>query len=125
MPGPFCTFQGVVLQCGLLAEPIWTFVVTINTFIMIAGGPGPRAWAAEKSSSGKTRWILCFGIWAFVIFIAIFGLLFIEPLHPEKGNYCTLDLSRPLTIDNHAGAGWCWIDAKYFWERIFFFYGRR
>ena len=125
MSGPFCTFQGVVLQCGLLAEPIWTFVVTINTFIMLVGGPGPRAWAADKSSSGKARWIVCFGIWTFILFIGVCGLLFIEPFHPENGTYCILDSSRQLMIDNYAGAGWCWINANYFWERIFFFYGTR
>ena len=27
-----------------------------------------------------------------------------------------------LRIDNNAGAGWCWIEADYFWERIFFLY---
>jgi hypothetical protein len=28
----------------------------------------------------------------------------------------------PLILDNQAGAGWCWIAADYFWERIFFHY---
>lgn len=29
-----------------------------------------------------------------------------------------------LTLDNNAGAGWCWIDQAYFWERIFFHYSK-
>jgi hypothetical protein len=124
MPGPFCTFQGVVLQIGLLAGPIWTLVVTINTFLIVAGGPRRRAWVTEKSASGKARWILCFGIWTFILFIALFGLIFIEPFHPENGNYCIPLSSNVLIIDNNAGAGWCWINADYFWERIFFFYGK-
>ena len=124
MPGPYCTFQGLVLQCGLLGGAIWTFVVTLNTFILIAGGPSRRAWIVEKSASGKGRWIICIGIWTFILFIGLFGLLFIQPFHPEKGTYCTYRFrSCQLTSDNHAGAGWCWIDAQFFWERIFFFYG--
>ena len=124
MPGPYCTFQGLVLQCGLLGGAIWTFVVTLNTFLLIAGGPNRRAWVAEKSASGKGRWIICIGIWLFILFIGVFGILFIQPFHPERGTYCILPRSFQLiTSDNHAGAGWCWIDAEYFWERIFFFYG--
>ena len=28
-------------------------------------------------------------------------------------------------VDNHSGAGWCWIAANHFWERIAFFYGKK
>jgi hypothetical protein len=123
MPGPYCTYQGLVLQCGLLAGSIWTFVVTVNTSIWIVGRPSIRAWLAEKCTSGKSRWFFCFGIWLFILFIGVFGLVFIQPFHPERGPYCIHPRSCQLILDNHAGAGWCWIDADYFRERIFFFYG--
>jgi uncharacterized membrane protein len=72
--------------------------------------------------SGKGRWFLCLGIWLFIIFISVVGLILIEPLNPEKGPFCIYYSNLSLTIDNNAGAGWCWIGKDYYYERIFFHY---
>ena len=92
LPGPYCTFQGLILQVGLLAQPLWALVVAVNTFILIAGGPRRSSWVMDKSSSGKGRWFLVAGIWVFVFLIAFSGLLFIQPFHPESGPFCTQSL---------------------------------
>jgi hypothetical protein len=80
---------------------------------------------AEKSMSGKLRWFLCLGIWSFVLLISTVGIWLIEKIHPERGPFCTPQQTHlKLTLDNNAGAGWCWIDQAYFWERIFFHYSK-
>jgi hypothetical protein len=85
--GPYCTVQAVGLIFGVLASAIWTFVFTVNTFLLLAGGRNTRAWLIEKSNSGWERWVVCFALWIFILFSALFG--FIEPLDPNKGPYCT------------------------------------
>jgi hypothetical protein len=88
LPGRLCTFQGWLLNTGDISSAIWSFVIAGHTFFLLAGGRQWRSWVAEKSSSGKARWILCFCIWFFVIFISSIGLVLIEKLHPEKGPFC-------------------------------------
>lgn len=42
---------------------------------------------------------------------------------PKRVHSVSHPLENPdLTLDNQAGAGWCWISAPYFYERIFFHY---
>jgi hypothetical protein len=94
--GPYCTFQAVALISGVLGSAVWTFVITLNTFLLLAGGRNTRAWLIEKSNSGWERWVFCIAIWIFILFSALFG--FIEPLDPEKGPYCMLPEGNPLTF---------------------------
>jgi len=84
--GPYCTFQAVGLIAGVIGSAIWTLVITLNTFLLLAGGRNTRAWVIEKTNSGWARWVLCIAIWAFILFGALFG--FIEGSSPEKGPYC-------------------------------------
>ena len=128
--GPYCTFQAVGLISGDIGSAIWTFVITLNTFLLLAGGRNTRAWVIEKSTSGWGRWVVCFFIWVFILFSGLFGLIFIEPFGSAKGPYCTIpalaspDLEPRLTkLDDQSGAGWCYIGSNHFWERIFFTYG--
>jgi hypothetical protein len=86
--GPICTFQGIVINSGDIASALWSFVIAVHTFFLLAGGHRRQTWVARKSTSGKARWFLCLGIWLFVLFIGIVGLILIEPLHPEKGPFC-------------------------------------
>jgi G protein-coupled glucose receptor regulating Gpa2 len=125
LPGSVCTLQGFLINSGDIASAIWSFVIAAHTFFLLAGGRGWRSWVAEKSMSGKFRWFLCVGIWLFVLFISTIGLWLIEKIHPERGPFCMPNkrIFR-LTLDNNAGAGWCWIDQAYFWERIFFHYSK-
>ena len=88
--GPSCTLQGFLLNCGDIGSAIWSFVIAMHTFFLLAGGRKWRTWVAERSTSGKSRWFLCIGIWLFILFIGIIGPVVIEPLHPEKGPFCTL-----------------------------------
>jgi hypothetical protein len=88
--GPTCTLQGFLINTGDISSAIWSFVIAMHTFFLLAGGRGWRTWVADKSTSGKSRWLLCMGIWVFVLFIGIIGPIAIEPLHPEKGPFCTL-----------------------------------
>jgi len=94
--GPYCTFQAVTLIGGVLGSAIWTFVITLNTFLLLVGGRNMRAWLIEKSNSGWERWVVCIAVWTFIIFSALFG--FIEPLDPQKGPYCMHPKCYPLTF---------------------------
>ena len=85
--GPYCAFQAVGLISGVIGSAIWTFVITVHTFLFLAGGPNMRAWVIEKSNSGWGRWAVCIAIWLFIIFSGLFGF-FIQPFEPEKGPYC-------------------------------------
>jgi hypothetical protein len=86
--GPSCTLQGFLINSGDIGSAIWSFVIAFHTFFLLAGGRKWRTWVAEKSMSGKGRWFLCIGIWLFIIFIGVIGLILIEPLNPEKGPFC-------------------------------------
>ena len=84
--GPYCTFQAVGLISGVIGSAIWTFVITVNTFLLLVCGRSTRAWVIEKSNSGWERWVLCVAVWTFVFLSGLFG--FLEPTTPEKGPYC-------------------------------------
>jgi hypothetical protein len=88
VPGAFCNFQGFMLNSGDIASAIWSFIIAVHTFFLLAGGRKYRTWVAENSTSGKSRWILCALVWAFIIFIGVIGLILIAPIHPEKGPFC-------------------------------------
>jgi len=87
--GAFCNFQGFMINSGDIASAIWSFIIAVHTFFLLAGGRRYRAWVAEKSMSGNTRWFLCAAVWVFVIFIGVIGLILIQRIHPEKGPFCT------------------------------------
>ena len=76
------------MTAGDLAAAIWTFVVTISTFLLLAGGTNVRDWVARKSAEGKGRWCIVAVGWFFIAFAGLFGLIFVQPLHPERGNFC-------------------------------------
>lgn len=120
-PGFACSVQGFFINVGDVASSIWSFVIALHTFLLLAGGQRSRAWASEKSTMGKGRWIFCLGVWAAICFLGLIGPLVIEPA-TGKGPFCTSPISTLLTSDNGAGAGWCWIGHKYPYERIFFHY---
>jgi hypothetical protein len=84
--GPYCKFQAVGLIWGVMASAIWTFVITINTFLLLAGGRKTRAWLIDKGNSGWTRWVLCAAIWIFILVSGLFG--FMEPFTANRGPYC-------------------------------------
>lgn len=88
VPGPYCMFEGIILRSADLATTVWTFAVRVNTFLLIAGGKNVHEWVERKSSEGKGRWFVVGRIWLFVAFIGLFGIIFIQPFHPEPGNYC-------------------------------------
>ena len=85
--GPLCTFQAIGLISGDVGSAIWTFVITIHTFLLLAGGRHCRAWVAEKSASGKLRWVFCGVTWLFIIFSGLFGLIFFSG---SETPYCTI-----------------------------------
>lgn len=94
--GPYCTFQAVGLVSGVLGSAIWTFVFTVNTFLLLAGGRNTRAWLIEKSTSGWERWVVCVAIWTFILFSGLFG--FIRQSDPNKGPYCMDPVDSCLTL---------------------------
>ena len=89
-PGPLCTLQGFLIQSGDIASAIWSFVIAMHTFFLLAGGRKWKAWVAERSMTGKGRWFLCIAIWAFVLFIGVIGIIAIEKIYPEKGPFCII-----------------------------------
>jgi hypothetical protein len=87
-PGFACDVQGFFINIGDVGSSVWSLVIAIHTFLLLAGGQRTKAWAAEKSTTGKGRWILCACIWAADIFIGLIGPTLVEALHPEKGPFC-------------------------------------
>jgi hypothetical protein len=93
LPGPGCTLQGILVECGDVASSLWSFVIAAHTFILLAGGPRIKAWIAEKGTSGKARWILCIAIWLVAVFLSLIGPILIRRLYPENGPFCISILS--------------------------------
>jgi len=87
-PGFPCDVQGFFINVGDVGSSVWSLVIAIHTFLLLAGGQRTKAWAAEKSTSGKGRWILCGCIWGGVVFLGLIGPLLVARLHPEKGPFC-------------------------------------
>jgi len=90
LPGPFCSFQGLLLNSGDISSAIWSFVIALHTFLSLAGSHKLRHWVAEKSARGKLRWIICLSIWLSVLFIGVVGIVLIEKIQPERGPFCNL-----------------------------------
>lgn len=89
MTGPGCTLQGFLINSGDVASAIWSFVIGLHTFALLAGGRRVRGWVTDKTTSGKTRWAVCLGIWTFVFLLGGIGPVLLEGLHPENGPFCT------------------------------------
>ena len=79
------TLQGLLLEVSDVATAMWSFVIAVHTFFLIAGGRSRQAWVAEKSTTGKARWVICIGIWAFVVCLALIGIVLIQNIEPENG----------------------------------------
>jgi hypothetical protein len=118
---PLCTLQGFLINSGDVSSALWSFVISVHTFTLLAGGRKWRAWAAEHSTGGRGRWFFAAGVWLFVIFISTIGFG-IEKATPDRGPFCTFSAFATLISDDQAGAGWCWIGPDYYYERIFFHY---
>jgi hypothetical protein len=39
MTGPGCTVQGFLINSGDVSSAIWSFVIAVHTFVLLAGGP--------------------------------------------------------------------------------------
>ena len=89
MTGPGCTLQGFLINSGDVASAIWSFVIALHTFTLLAGGHKWRILGGrERLQSGKARWAVCLGLWTFVFVIGAIGPVVIERLRPENGPYC-------------------------------------
>jgi len=53
--GKYCTLEGVTMTSGELESALWTFIITLNTLMMIVGGRSTREWLSRKTSSGNAR----------------------------------------------------------------------
>jgi hypothetical protein len=96
LPGGLCTLQGFLIQSGDIASAIWSFIIAVHTFVLLAGGRKWRAWVAENSTAGKGRWFLCLGVWLVILFIGTIGLILIQKLYPYKGPFCNFPLNSQL-----------------------------
>lgn len=80
----------MLLNTGDVAAAMWSFVIALHTFLLLAGGRKLQAWVADFSTSGMGRWILSLMIWFSTLFIGTVGLFLVERIHPERGPFCTL-----------------------------------
>jgi hypothetical protein len=87
-PSFACDVQGFFINVGDVGSSVWSLAIAIHTVLLLAGGQRTRSWAAEKSTGGKGRWILCICVWLSIVFLGIIGPLLIAPLHPDKGPFC-------------------------------------
>lgn len=88
VPGNGCNAQGLFLTLGDVSSAWWTLIIALHTFLVIAGGPNIRGYVAEKSVSGKERWILCFSLWFAVLFLSTVGMFLIQNINPANGPFC-------------------------------------
>jgi len=88
LPGSLCTAQGFLINTGDVASAVWSFVIAVHTFFLLAGGRKWRTWVAEKSTTGKARWFLVFFLWAAVAFLGVIGMTLVQKLHPDRGPFC-------------------------------------
>jgi hypothetical protein len=88
--------QGFLINSGDVASAIWSFIIAVHTFVLLTGGRKWGPWVAEKSTAGLFRWILCLGIWLFVIFIGTIGFA-IEKTHPHRGPFCRTPIRKLVT----------------------------
>ena len=58
LPGNGCNAEGLFINIGDVSSAWWTLVITLHTFLVIAGGHRVRNWIVEKSGEGKWRWAL-------------------------------------------------------------------
>ena len=93
LPGIECNVQGFLINVGDVSSSVWSLVIAIHTVLLLAGGQRTRVWAAEKSTGGKGRWILCICIWLSIIFLGLIGPLAIQRIYPDKGPFC-INLKR-------------------------------
>lgn len=151
VPSPACTIQGILINTGDLSSAIWSFIIAVHTFLVLTGGNNWGEWATRKSLMGKSRWIICAGVWGCVVFLGVIGIIAIDKIQPENGPFCTdppfskvpgmfvvilraivvdgvcggcifaVSL-RELIVDNSTEGAWCWIGRNYRWERFFFHY---
>jgi hypothetical protein len=94
-PGMVCEVQGFLKNFGDLSSGVFSFVVAVHTFLLLAGG---RKWQpyAIKTKSGILRWYICMAIWAIIFLIATAGFV-IQNAQPEKGPFC---LSTSVYLTN-------------------------
>jgi hypothetical protein len=87
--GPVCTLEGFLINSGDVSSALWSFVISVHTFTLLAGGRKWRAWAAENSTGGRGRWFFAGGVWLFVLFISTIGFG-IEKVTPNRGPFCII-----------------------------------
>lgn len=91
--GPLCTIQAIGLISGNVGSAIWTFVITVHTFLLLAGSRSFRDRVTKTGSSGKLRWAICAILWVFIIFCGLYGLIF----HSESETpYCIMLETSPV-----------------------------
>jgi hypothetical protein len=109
MTGPGCTLQGFLINSGDISSAIWSFIIALHSFTLLVGSPKLRGWAADKTTSGKARWIICAGVWIFVFGIGTLGPVVFQNLHPENGPYCIIPnfsslMKIPKSVRGDAGS---------------------
>jgi hypothetical protein len=114
MPGTGCNAQGFFINIGDVASAWWTFVITLHTFLILAGGPNVRGWVAEKSVAGKARWVLCFVLWFAVFFLSTVGIFLIQNVDPKNGPFCILLLWNQTNSSRQFLWSWMVLD----WSKL-------
>lgn len=95
LPGIGCNAQGFFINIGDVSSAWWTLVITLHTFLIIAGGNKVRIWVIEKSKSGKLRWIFAITLWICAFFLSTVGLFLIQYVE-KKGPFCIFHLRKCL-----------------------------
>jgi G protein-coupled glucose receptor regulating Gpa2 len=90
LPSNGCNAQGFFINIGDVSSAWWTLVITLHTFLVIAGGPNIRGWVTTKSETGKARWVLVFVLWFGVFFLSTVGMFLIQNIDPQNGPFCII-----------------------------------
>ncbi|KAI9695156.1 MAG: hypothetical protein M1820_008862 [Bogoriella megaspora] len=96
-----CEFQAIFIQWFMPADALWTSAMAINVYLTFFRGYTP------SMLHGLEKWylVICYGI----------------PFTPAL-TYAIMQATGPYPIYGDA-AIWCWVDLKYDWMRVAFFYG--
>ena len=113
----------VLINSGDIASALWSLVIAVRTWFLLAGGEKWRCWATEKSCTGKGGWLLCLGLIHSPLYRTYRDIRHRKTPSQRRAILCLLSFRFGLMLDNSIGTDRCWIGKEYPPERVFFHYG--
>jgi hypothetical protein len=88
-PGLACNVQGVFINSGHLSSAVFALVIGIHTWRWsVHKLKGRNQTEPSTRLRSLVQWVICIGIWAFVIIVGTIGFQ-IQKSQPQHPYYCT------------------------------------